>query len=842
MSVRPELTKIKETIVIDCLPPQPSKVARTLGGQSLRSDSVHCSPEGNTPYPVSVHDIIASQTDTSPPIVADVLVNTPACYEELTGYLSGNSPAPESYKAPLGWIKLKAWLDEQKETSVFSRERLLCNPEQYTDYLESTYPYQLLVNLSSALNTMPEYDTAGLVKRLENEGWSDTIANTLSVITDKLPGYDVAGLVKRLEGGGKWHIIVNNLTAIKDNLPNYDVTGLVKELEDRGQWHAIAYTLSEIMEKLPNYDATGVLVSMLASGVQPSETKIKSYRPYTPNITEILSRHRLVDNITKSHDLQTYLEAVEAIEKTFSGKPGYQPIIPNDIAEFRKLRLGNYSYDCFKLLFEPLKNNTNESKDLMDQLNELGIDTQNTELAINQAIGLVTKSIAGILEGNDSSENNRVLKTAYGSKLALHILRVKRGEWSLRQSEEEILDMMTDPDIIKSSRDPRVITTEVGLVNQSTRRSKLAPTNEATREAMALLRALRQINPETIANQTTRIRSTLQNELTNSLIQLRGKAEPGTNLAETLAPQIQKIEEKIKLLQEISFDPDNPYESLSQLAQFDTKNYEIIQEIRSALISSAIPVIVVPENIKDLQIIPDLGLHQLTPEQISSLGKFYNHHVIQEFWEKQGLVATSASGRGGSIATRTPSIKSWEDANRAIERSQQTSSRSLPVKFIANSSPFIRTIAGAMGDACYSQHNAEVPASADVITMTSQDMSKILGNFLLLESEYTKTSTNSPQKIKVLRAINPLSSTLKRYSAKDIMDKIINVSKQLLPEGYKLAVIIDDALSLATTNRPEIIDVLHAMKNNGEIKSSLSGVDKSVNFNGYDSTGNVYLV
>lgn len=251
------------------------------------------------------------------------------------------------------------------------------------------------------------------------------------------------------------------------------------------------------------------------------------------------------------------------------------------------------------------------------------------------------------------------------------------------------------------------------------------------------------------------------------------------------------------------------------------------------------PSVAVPEDIRMLQNMPNIESDQLTPEQISNLAEFFNHHVIQEYWGKQGLARTSKGG-GSSLATGTPSINGWERANQAREVSQQASSDSQPVKSIVNSSQFIRTVAGAMGDACYSQFGHEVPPSADVITMTNEDTTKILGNFLLLDSEYTDES-NTTQKIKVLRAINPLDSTLKRYSAKSLMEMIIEVSKQLLPDGYRLAVIVDEDCNLATTNRQAILTVLHEMRKSKEIGQPLPGVSRSVNFK-YDSTDKVCLV
>ena len=787
---------------------QPSEATkRQLGRQSLVLPTEGDLAGIDTSPPVSIHDIITSHAGEPSSVVADALVNTPSCHQELITYLSDNSPAPKRYEAPLAWIRLKASLDEQDQLPGFSTERLLCSPERYVNDLENTGPERLVANLPLILNVLPKYNPLGLVQKLESMR--------------------------------SWDVIINNLSAIREAMPDYDAQGLVQQLGSMKRWHTIANNLPAIREAMPDYDAQGLLKQMLTTN-RLKEAHIETFRPYVPNISEVLLRRRLPEAIVRSHDLQTSLETASALDDTLlSSEPDYQPLIPSGIAEFRKLRLSNYSYDCFKFLFEPLKNNTDEGEELKNKLNSLGMDTENIEMTINQAVGLATKSITSILEGKDAEES-RILETTYGRKLALHTLRAKRGQWSLNLSENEIMDMITNPGLIKSSREPKVITTEVMLVDKSTHRPKLAPTREAVREATSLLRSLHGANPETTVNQTTKIRNALLAESTALLNTLQSKAEPGTELAKRLAPQIQKAEKKIALLQEISIDPDNTNDSLSQLAQFDTKNREIIQAIRSALISSAMPNTIVPENIKNLRNITDIESHQLTPEQISSLGEFFNHHIVQEFWERRGLIITSS----GASAIRTPSIKNWEDASLARDSSsqQQTSGLSLPVKFIANSSPFIRTVAGAMGDACYSQNGEKVPESADVITMTNEDATKILGNFLLLDSEYVDEN-NTPQKIKVLRAVNPLDSTLKRYPAKSMVGAIIEVSKQLLPEGYKLAVIIDKISNIGTTNRPTVLAALHSMRELGEIeKLPLPGVVESVNFNGYNSTNSVYLV
>lgn len=378
------------------------------------------------------------------------------------------------------------------------------------------------------------------------------------------------------------------------------------------------------------------------------------------------------------------------------------------------------------------------------------------------------------------------------------------------------------------------------VADRSTRRSSLAPTSEAIKEADNLLRSLRQADPETIESQVVQIKDALEHELAASMKRIQERINNNQDRAYIFKPQEQKIKDKIERLQNISIGPNSINASLAQLAQFDTKNTEIIQAIRSALISSAMHSVVEPENIRNLRNTPDTG--SLTAEQISSLGEFFNHHVIQEFWEKQGLITTRNTKKSGSSATGTPSIRGWEEINRTIEASQQASAQRQPVKFIANSSLFIRTVAGAMGDACYSQEGEIVPESADVITMTNEDMTKILGNFLVLDSEYLDENSNR-QKIKVLRAINPLESTLSRYHLESMLDAVIGASKQLLPEGYSLAVIVDTVSNAATTNRPQVLAKLHGMMKSGKINGSeLAGVSPSVNFNGYNSTGSVYLV
>ncbi len=290
----------------------------------------------------------------------------------------------------------------------------------------------IISNLPVVRDILPGYDVMKGLNGLEKDpiGASlslNAIANNLPTIVDKLPDYDVEGLVRKLEDAWSLVAVVNNLSTIVDKLPDYDVKGLVRKLEDAGSLFAVVNNLSTIVDKLPDYDVEGLVKLILTGFERLDGATTEALRPHIPNIAEITSRHRLAMIATGSHDLLTDLEGVEALEKPLYGKPGYLPFITSDIMKFRKLSLSNYSYDCFKLLFEPLENDTDEGKRLKDQLNRLGVDAHDTASAINQTISLLTNSIAGTLEGRSTAEENAILNTAYGRKLALHILRVKRG-------------------------------------------------------------------------------------------------------------------------------------------------------------------------------------------------------------------------------------------------------------------------------------------------------------------------------------------------------------------------------------------------------------------------------
>ena len=179
---------------------------------------------------------------------------------------------------------------------------------------------------------------------------------------------------------GWWDVIINNLSAIREAVPNYDVQGPVQELESMRSWDVIINNLSAIREAMPDYDAQGLLKQMLTTN-RLKEAHIETFRPYVPNISEVLLRRRLPEAIVRSHDLQTSLETASALDDTLlSSEPDYQPLIPSGIAEFRKLRLSNYSYDCFKFLFEPLKNNTDEGEELKNKLKK--IINENKEIEI----------------------------------------------------------------------------------------------------------------------------------------------------------------------------------------------------------------------------------------------------------------------------------------------------------------------------------------------------------------------------------------------------------------------------------------------------------------------------
>lgn len=230
-----------------------------------------------------------------------------------------------------------------------------------------------------------------------------------------------------------------------------------------------------------------------------------------------------------------------------------------------------------------------------------------------------------------------------------------------------------------------------------------------------------------------------------------------------------------------------------------------------------------------------LKADQPSLEDVSTMINFVSHIVNEETWSKY------FTDRNAKKAFETlTNIRALEEElarvqNQAIKGT--TNMDFVPTRGI------LLEFSGHIADACWASHYEsianEFPNFSSVIMVQNKGTKheRLAGACLLIETETAREQTP----LLIIRGLNPIENVINELSVEDFYNKFVAYAKGIAEASKrKLAIVIDDHAGGSGTNRPALFSHLN------KIKSSLRPVrlrnPGECEFNGYDISGNTYLV
>lgn len=494
---------------------------------------------------------------------------------------------------------------------------------------------------------------------------------------------------------------------------------------------------------------------------------------------------------------------------------------------------------------------------------DLGIDSAellklNPDEAYTK-IEVKTRQIISALLGGDlqDMEELRLSNPDIGNMI-LNKLRAKRGGWAIEHLNAFDLEDMVDVDTVNRAN----LRWEVQnykvekLAPELMAQADPAPTNEAIDEADLICEAIASAYSRSNQDDDSDAMQFITKAMALSVEELRKAADTITkstktfpegarerqleviqgkisNLVDeegaTLVPNLGTIGDVIKIVNSLSGSNSDP---VGRSIRLDLLSFLYYPVIAKGL----------PDNIKELAY---RGNQRLSPSRspgpkysssdMRTLEEYVRHAIADEWWGK----ATETSQKDirqsfrNSLKTRSiqDNIKAWDKlivARTALSKSKDRKREFTNIKIVRSNSKLLRTTAGAMGDACYSQFGSIVPEEDDVCVILDEN-DNIAGSFLLLRGRDIKGNH-----LLMIRALNPLDSLLKKVDADSLTDIIFKVTKDLAEtEGAQAVIVVDQVSNAATTNRPAILELV---KQKTDGKKKILSKDRRLVFNNYEST------
>ncbi|MBP6005574.1 hypothetical protein KA531_01560 [Candidatus Saccharibacteria bacterium] len=607
---------------------------------------------------------------------------------------------------------------------------------------------------------------------------------------------------------GRLYDVVNNLTEFLEADPSLAPT-IYQDFKRSNIINlGIATTLQPYLHERQGAEGEYILEDMLI---------LNAIKAKAPNLRNYLEKFIRLSNHTQSSDRKII-----------------NPRSP--LGKFLKTELLDMSPATYSQLFVPLmpgldnldeKEPNSQASRIQVLLASLGgLDaikgksrlTKQCNAIIETARSALLKSISGIPLGE---AERMVLEIEYGMDTIANALRLRRGQWALSISNEELRRLL----LANETEASQIFHREVAKTKAN--RADTTIPEDAGLEISSLVASLLQainINKQGLNS---------PNILAVELDDLR---------QEILTSDIWINDQVAQDISNINIDTSDKLQQLNSIVLIGElscyANQEQMQKLRALLLATYIHTEHIPEGIRSIidSIKDDNQSLTLGIDQTIALVDFLRHNILQEFW---GIGVAGENKWINEDVLKFPRYDKWYQEYLNNKGSIVGTEE---IGFIQNSSLFMRTVAGAIGDACYSSSGNIVPESAQVVTMVETKTNKVLGNFLLLDTA-TTTEEGIRIPLKVLRAVNPLVSTLSRYDVDSIVETIISVSKDALPEGYQLGVIIDPKSNLATTNREAVLRVFKDMILEGKVAIEPCRITgKSVVFNKYQSDDRVHIV
>ena len=185
------------------------------------------------------------------------------------------------------------------------------------------------------------------------------------------------------------------------------------------------------------------------------------------------------------------------------------------------------------------------------------------------------------------------------------------------------------------------------------------------------------------------------------------------------------------------------------------------------------------------------------------------------------------------------SIKSLTEYLKLVEKKREKpTDETLQIEMIPCHN-LLTEFSGHIADACWASIYTSVLKSMPNLTsviITEAADKKPVGAFLLLES------TNSAgEKVLVIRGINPKKEWIAKIDESSFIEKVIETSRKIASlKGAKLAIVIDDHIGGATSNRPSVYSKISGLK-----PKLLPVIGLNLNnteFNGYDITSDTFYI